>query len=552
MPESVLSPTHWAVIPTYGNEVTGQLSNKTLLSIRVGGTGEANVFRHPSNGDLVTPNHVDLVTGFQTGGAQFIQRQHSFRHSQAVKLSHYVDSARVSQQLRGGVQTEFAHANDEYAWPSGVQYQDSNGVPTQALYRDPWVQGSKFATVGLWAEDQLTLSQRLTVSIGARWDRMQATSQDLRAADGQLNLINGTVAGLGELFTWKVASPRFGFNFKLTDDGKTVVRGDFGRAYRQIFLNDFAALHPGVSPITLKRYDPATQAYSTLVSVTAPLANISFDRNIRAPYTDQYAVGMDRQLTNVLAVSVSYVHKDGKDQVGWRDIGGTYAARDVTLPNGQVLSALALVNSPSARVFQITNGPGYFSRYNGLLLTVTKRLSQRWQANIAYTESRTNALQIVTTLANTGAAVVGQDPNDLINRGGPDTVIDRPHMLTAQATYDVPKIGVLASANVQIVSGLPFAPTATVALPQGTRSVMIAPPGGDYRFPRQDLIALRLSKVLPVGPSRKLELIANINNILQNEAYTSLGTTNLFSATYGQPTAWVEPRNMNVMVKMTW
>jgi hypothetical protein len=510
------------------------------------------VFRHPGNGDLITPNHLDLGTGIQSGGAQFIQRQHTFRHAQSVKLNHYITSARLTQDLRGGVQAERAHGSDEFAWPSGVQYQDLNRAPNQALFREPWVQGAKFSTMSAWGEDQLTVSQRLTVSVGLRWDRLQATSQDLRATDGQLNLTNTTIPGLGKLFTWNVASPRLGFNLKLTDDGKTTLRGDYGRAYRQIFLNDFGALHPGVSSITLKRYDPATRDYSTIVSVTAPLSNISFDRNIRAPYTDQYAVGVDRQLMNSLAVSASYVHKDGHDQIGWKDVGGVYGTQTVSLPNGQTVTALPLLNSPASRVFQITNGPGYFSRYNGLLLTLTKRLSNRWQANVSYTESRTRALQFVTTLGNTGQAAAGQDPNDIVNRAGPDPVMDRPHMLTSQATYDVPRVGVLVSANVQIVSGLPFAPSAVVPLPQGTRSINIAAPGGDYRFPRQDIVAMRFSKILPFGPRRKIELIANVNNLLQSEAYSALATTNLFSPLFGQPTTWVEPRNMNVMAKLTW
>ncbi len=551
-PESVLSPARYAYIPTYGNELTNQLSNSTLLTIRIGGTGEANVFRHPSNGDLVTPNHLDLATGIQSGGAQFIQRTHTFRNSQSVKLDHYIQGSGVSQQVRGGFQTERAYDRGEFAWPSGVQYQDLNGAPNQAQFRSPWRQGARFINLGFWAEDQLTIKQRLTLNLGARWDRLHAISQDLSGVDLQLHPTGNAIPGLGSLFTWKVASPRLGFSLKLTDDGKTTMRGDYGRAYRQIFLGDYSTLHPAVSAITLKRFDPATAGYSTVLSVTDPLANVTFDRDIKAPYTDQYAIGLDRQLATNVAVSVSYVHKNGRNQVGWRDIGGVYGNQSVTLPNGQTITVFPLLSSTASRRFQVTNGPGYFSRYNGLLVTFTKRLSNGLQASVAYTESRTKSLQTGTTANPNGAGVLGQDPNDYINRAGPDTGIDRPHMLTSQATYTIRPIALLVSANVQLVSGLPFIPTALVPLPQGTRTVNIAPPGGDYRLPHQNIVAMRFSKLLPIGNGRKVELIANVNNILQSKAYSAFATTNFFSSSYGQPTTWVEPRNMNVMAKLSW
>ena len=37
------------------------------------------------------------------------------------------------------------------------------------------------------------------------------------------------IEGLGTLYTWNVWSPRFGVTLKLTPDGRTMLRGSFGR-----------------------------------------------------------------------------------------------------------------------------------------------------------------------------------------------------------------------------------------------------------------------------------------------------------------------------------
>jgi hypothetical protein len=126
-------------------------------------------------------------------------------------------------------------------------------------------------------------------------------------------------------------------------------------------------------------------------------------------------------------------------------------------------------------------------------------------------------------------------------------------MLQSQGLVQIPKINAFVSANLMIVSGLPYAPNALVALPQGTRAINLAAPGtGANRAPTQKLLSLRISKAIGLGAGRKLELITNVNNVLQNEAYQTYVTLNYFNASFAKPAAWIEPRNMNLMAKITW
>ena len=97
---------------------------------------------------------------------------------------------------------------------------------------------------------------------------------------------------------------------------------------------------------------------------------------------DQLSVGVDREIAKNLGVSATYVHKDSRDEIGWRDVGGVYETRAVPAPNGKSVNVLALMNNPAERKFLRTNGPGMFARYNGIVLSLNRRYANRWTANV--------------------------------------------------------------------------------------------------------------------------------------------------------------------------
>src|SRR5206468_1983730 len=143
-----------------------------------------------------------------------------------------------------------------------------------------------------------------------------------------------------------------------------------------------------------------------------PTGNVAVDPNLKAPYTDMYSIGIDHELMKNLGIGATYVHKHGVRQVGWTDVGGVYALQAVTLPNGQSLTVDALQNATSARKFFLTNGPGFFNQFDGMILQLSKRLSNRWAASASYTLSKSQGL-----FTNPGSTV-GQDPNAYINASG--------------------------------------------------------------------------------------------------------------------------------------
>jgi hypothetical protein len=529
--------------PQYAFEVNRIVTNTTNLSVRVSGWVAPNDYVRPVASDTSTPFHRDSLTGIASGGATIFGKAQKGIHAVNAKLSHFArDFVGADHDFKFGVQTERGNSNQMYGYAGGVHFYDIGGRPDQASYRDPYVAGGAYHREGAYAEDQATIKSRLTLSIGGRYDHVVAQSQDLPAVDRLLNKSGGTVTGLGTMYTWNLVSPRLGFNYRLTGDGKTIVRGNVGRSYRPVFTNELARVHPGLTPITLRRFDPATGAYTTLISVTDSKANLRIDPDTEAPITTQYSVGADRELARNVGLSVTYVRKNGSRQIGWRDIGGVYGTGSSTQANGQVLPTFPLVNNASQRLFMQTNGPGLFTTYNGLVMAVRRRFADRWQGTASYTLSRAKGLL-------TSGATQGRDPNDYTNLEG-DLSNDRRHMFTFQGALEVPKIDVMVSTQYQLMSGLPYAPQTTVTLAQGRRTINLDAPGS-FRYPRVHELMLRVAKRFPFG-SHKVEVMADGQNLLQTVTPLSLISQNFFAATFSQAATWNEPRRLLLGVRLTY
>jgi hypothetical protein len=310
-----------------------------------------------------------------------------------------------------------------------------------------------------------------------------------------------------------------------------VLRGTVGRYYDPLDLRTIESVHPGVAVTTLARFDPATGGYTNIISVTDPRANISFDRDMKAPYTDQYSIGVDRQIRKDLAVSISYVHKLAKSQIATVTTGAEYGTQEVPSPAGGSLTVFPLTSNANARIFTTTNGPGYRTTYDGLLLSLTRRLASGWQGTLSYTYSRFRGL--------TAGAV---DPNDVTNADGAQS-IDRPNALTATGSYNLSRFDLQFSGNLIVLQGTPYAPTAQIRLPQGRRSIRLDVPDAD-RGPTEKHLSVRVTKILFRNSTRRIELSGEIRNVLQDTGNQSRITTVYGDPNFGLQSSWPDPRQL--------
>src|SRR4029077_16756324 len=282
------------------------------------------------------------------------------------------------------------------------------------------------------------------------------------------------------------------------------------------------------------------------------------DPETRSPRSEEYSIGLDREVGRKLAVAIAYGGKKGSNFVGWTDVGGQCREETRSLPDGRSVPVFVLTNAPAARRFLLTNPEGYSLTYNGLVMVVEKRRSAGWQAFGTYTFSRVSGLQASNGSAAAGAQVssvagatqltFGQDPNSLTNARGrlPN---DRPHMFRVMGSVDVPRTGLVGSTNLQYLRGKPYAASAQLTLPQGSQRVLLEAPGS-RRVSSQSLLKLRLSRTLAFGGRGRIELLLDVLNVLDDTAEEGLASDNLFSPNFGQGTVFMVPRPAMVGVRL--
>jgi hypothetical protein len=219
-----------------------------------------------------------------------------------------------------------------------------------------------------------------------------------------------------------------------------------------------------------------------------------------------------------------------------------------------------LTNAPSAQRFLLTNPESLFLAYDGMVIAMEKRLSSRWQASGSYTYSRSYGLQATSTgpadtpqfstIARPGFLTFGQDPNDLTNATGrlPN---DRPHIFRATGVVHLPWKGFLVAASLQHFTGKPWAATTQMSLPQGSRRILLESRGA-RRLSPQSLLDLRISKTLRAGDAAKADLMVDVLNLLNDTAGEALASDNLFSATFGRPTQFMDPRRVMLGVRLNF
>ena len=537
-----------ATVPaiTFGH-LTHVLSGNTVWDLRAGRFFYSED-RDPATGDPTIPSRLDRVTGVTTGAPPQFGGITLSRTSVKATFTGFRSAFGSDHQFKIGSEVEKGEQHGANVIPTGVRYEDRNG-PYLAIASEASNTGGSFLTGAVFASDALTINDRLTITAGLRFDRSRAVSQDLHALDASGQETDERVPGLGTLYTWNELSPRLGITTKLAADGRVMLRASFGRFSQGVQTGEYSGFHPGVTPVTTFEFDPATGGYTRLVRKVDARVNLLLDGDLRPPHTNELSLALDREIGRHAAVSIAFVNKQGTDFIGWTDVGGNYVQTTRTLPDGRVLPVWNLVNSTAEQRFLLTNPAGYRSAYHGLVVAIDRRHYRGWRASGSYTFSKTEGLIASSGETAAGAQsstvaaptrVFGRDPNDLTNAYGrlPN---DRPHVFRALAAFDVPKTHLMVAANFQHFSGKPWAATAQVDLNQGPQRIQLETRGA-RRLDAQSLLDVRISRSFYAGGGRRIELLVDILNTLNDAAAEGLVTDNEFSPNFGQPSIFMDPR----------
>jgi outer membrane receptor for ferrienterochelin and colicin len=204
---------------------------------------------------------------------------------------------------------------------------------------------------GAFIQDQWRVTPYFTLNLGLRYDY-----EDVVGIEQDHNNFG----------------PRLHFAWDAFKDGKTAIRGGFGRYFDQVFLNiplnaENAKKFVGVTIANPGYPDPFVGGS---VTRPPPPSTVVFDPALTTPFGDTFSLGFQREIFRDLAVTVDGVYAQGEDQL-------------VTLDQNYSINGSIRAN-PNFALMRMVKSIGR-SRYKALQAGIEKRFSRRYAFSLAYT-----------------------------------------------------------------------------------------------------------------------------------------------------------------------
>jgi outer membrane receptor protein involved in Fe transport len=560
--------------PTPYLTYTGVLSGKTVLETRVAGFwGNDHAGPIVEGEPRVKPVFYDLDTGLVTGGVYYWYDDRTYQATASAKISHFADDFLGAshdfkfglQYVNGGVHDAVVGYNDLIYTYTYTDYYGNSYKAAYGYQYQPFSYGGTTHGIGVFFDDTIRVNDRLTFNVGVRWDRNTATIPQLDVLDQQGNP-TGERIPKRELFTWDAVAPRVGFNFKLTADGKTVLRGHYGRYYRGIVTAEYSS-SIGTSPHETRSgaYDLETGTFID-PEVTQSSTNQRIDPDYENPYTDQFVASLERELVRNLGLSLHYVNKRARRSSAWEDIVGQY--EDVTIfddvgagATGKPVVVKRILTDPAESFYELSNRDFMRTDTHAFTAQLTKRMSDGWQAVAAYTYLDSEGILPSTRLGLTSAqratarfSDFGQNPNDLVNAGG-KLLGDRPHTFKAQVVLQLPA-GFVVGANYLFQSGRAYARRARIEDPDlgfpSAPVINIEQRDGSRRVPNQSVLDVRFQKDFRFGAEARFSVFADALNLFNTGTNQDVLSRFVDVDIFGVPSEFLFPRRVMLGAKVTF
>jgi hypothetical protein len=386
-----------------------------------------------------------------------------------------------------------------------------------------------------------------------------------------------------DLRPWTTVVPRLHFAYDATGDGKTVIKGGWGRFVHMRGIDEASPSNPNARQLTRytwrdlngnKMYeagevnldvngpDFVTRAYGNS-SGSVP-GNAVQDPNEKPPMTDEVFTSFEREIMANFAVRVSGIYSREFNVQRLLNTRRPYEAYNIPItnpdpgPDGRV----GTVDDPGTTItyydysaslrglaFQVpmlTNDPAAVNTWKTVEISATKRLSNRWQTMATWTATKIN----VPFTPNIGGG------NDLLV----STFDPNSEIFSAQDVWEwgVKVSGVyqlpwdfLTSANYDFRSGQPWARTvlSTRTGAQIPSMVLRVEPIGTRNLPHLHLLDFRAEKTVRLG-GHTVGLRLDLFNALNINTVT--GVTAQSGATFARPTSIIPGRNVQIGLRYSF
>ena len=473
--------------------------------------------------------------------------------------------------------------------------------------------------LGVYFQDDWKVTPRLTLNLGLRWDKdfnmigvsdaaKNRTYQVLVALNSPLS--NPYVSRLPHDDN-KDFSPRVGFAWDVSGDGKHVLRGGFGLYYGNVFQNIPLFVeqlaNPTVYQIALSPQAPTDIVPGTGIAlgnwrygvdplpvIPPPSSQLSpgsvgrlMDPNYRNPVTEEANVGYAFAPTSSSVIELDYtfvrgLHENKTINIDQRiPINGKCCTAPLDAAfsaNPQQLPKLA-----SVRVDQAIGR----SHYDGINLSYRRRMTQHFMINANYTaswaygfDSGSTSYRSYPRLSTNPFAIYefGPSPNDERHHVTVSGIVDlpwgfqfapilqygsaRPYNVTNSSNAlntggGTTNAVVVPSANP--TNYLAFAGSANNTAAQNCFYGLNGYPLGACTIANYDALRgdpffeldLRLSKTIRLGERLRAELIGQAYNITNRANYGNNFGTSIASSTFGHPVGFIAP-SLTIIPRSLW
>jgi hypothetical protein len=569
----------WAynVIAQY-NRVVGQTG---LFDIRFGRMWGTTPYAYQEGVDPDDISIADTVR-FTIVNSQFTEYFNpNHRNQFNVSYSLFKDWFNGNHDLKAGLQMSWERMYQESRRLQDHRLELASGVPSFAvLSNTPVTEEELTQTWALFFQDNWTIGQRLTLNLGVRIDSVNGIVPEQTSPAGTW-IGERTQARIEGLPSWTNAAPRLGFSYDLRGDGRTAIKGAYGRYYVQIGTqiaenlnrNGFAdvratwrdldgdlRLTPGpCGNITCSAELGTIPAFAS--------SNRTYDGNAKRPFDDEFSLGVDHSLTNDLGVSFTYHHRRHPYGLGIINLARPSTAytpvdRQFTNPSGQVETVTVYSLDPALlRVSQtsITSSDVLNSSYDGVNITVNKRYRDRWQllGGLAFSNNKGFYHEGLLTSGNSFDI---NNPNSRIGREDSSIFTDVPFQLNVAGSYLFPQ-DFLVALKYTARSGIPLLRQLSVRGLTQTETVYVAPRGEDRTEFVGAFVDLRISKRFTLSERARFEASIDLFNLLNSNSIldqnTSVGvssgpTVAPLSTTWGRPSLLLTPRIIRFGVRLSF
>lgn len=472
------------------------------------------------------------------------------RPNSKMQFNNVLTLTTTDHTIKSGVQYTAMDFEDYQNVRMGMHRILQDGIPTSIrIYNTPTTAISYERQIGFFVQDTWLISSRLTLNLGARYDRLRGWWPDHDVPAGPFvparQLDERTVIRQN-LGVW-----RLGAIYDLFGDGKTALKANHSRYGRQVGINRINDIHPfsissGSRSWTDRNGDLMPQENELGRFSGFPEASRRYadpENGPEWPYSDEITVGIEREVAEDLRIGVTYYHRTNRKDVGSRNVAvppTAYTEHTVTVPGtpqGPGGTATFYDLDPSFFGLQdnvLDNEPLLDTNYNGVEFTVNKRFSEGWQIMAGLTLGK-----------NEGGVSRGDfnDPNNLNNQQG-IVGYDQRYSFRLAGSYLAPW-DLELSGTMLYEDGYPFNPTYIIrrtVYPELTRpsqtSYLTEP--GTERLPAVLLAGIRFSRPIKLGKGHQLTPQLEIFNLTNGSSIT--GRVASVGSRYEYPTSILPPR----------